>query len=99
MYLSSKKLRLRHDLPILVIDSDSAGVLFSRNFAYVKFRENKTRAKISEFTVFKSKGKLHMGDYRYLKDQPVCYSTSLLGFVLICCMHYSKHYVKKSSKR
>ena len=26
-------------------------VLFSRNFAYAKFRENKTLAKISEFTV------------------------------------------------
>ena len=29
-----------------------ARVLFSRNFAYVKFHENKTLAKISEFTVF-----------------------------------------------
>ena len=26
-------------------------ILFSRNFAYAKFRENKTLAKISEFTV------------------------------------------------
>ena len=27
-------------------------MLFSRNFAYAKFHENKTIAKISEFTVF-----------------------------------------------
>ena len=27
-------------------------ILFSRNFAYAKFRENLTLAKISEFTVF-----------------------------------------------
>ena len=26
-------------------------ILFSRNFAYAKFRENKTLAKVSEFTV------------------------------------------------
>ena len=28
-----------------------ARILFSQNFAYAKFRENKTLAKISEFTV------------------------------------------------
>ena len=27
-------------------------ILFSRSFAYAKFRENKTLAKISEFTVY-----------------------------------------------
>ena len=37
---------------------------FSRNFAYAKFRyakfrENKTLAKISEFTVYESKGETH----------------------------------------
>ena len=33
-----------------------ARVLFSRNFAYVKFRENKVLAKISEFTVNEAVG-------------------------------------------
>ena len=46
--------RLGHDLPITVIDSvisRFARISFSRNFAYAKFHENKTLAKISEFTV------------------------------------------------
>ena len=30
-----------------------ASILFSRNFAYAKFRENKILAKISEFTVIR----------------------------------------------
>ena len=34
-----------------------ASVLLSRNFAYAKFREIKTLAKVSEFTVFKVKKK------------------------------------------
>ena len=42
--------RQRHDLPISV-NAISRGFLFSRNFANAKFRENKTLAKISEFTV------------------------------------------------
>ena len=46
--------RLRHDLHVLV--NSRLNLLFregffSRNFAYAKFRENKTLAKISEFTV------------------------------------------------
>ena len=32
--------------------SEMARNLFSRNFAYAKFRENKNLAKISEFTVY-----------------------------------------------
>ena len=47
--------RLRHDLHVSVNDGVNlryfARVLFSRNFAYAKFRENKTLAKISESTV------------------------------------------------
>ena len=39
------------DLHISVIDSDFARILYSRNFAYAKFREIKTSAKIFEFTV------------------------------------------------
>ena len=47
-----KNLRLRHDLPISVNDgSDFARIFFSRNFAYAKFHEYKTLAKISKFTV------------------------------------------------
>ena len=44
----------RHDLLISVNDRvilPLQRVLFSRNLAYAKFRENKTLAKISEFTV------------------------------------------------
>ena len=43
--------RLVHDLPTSVIDSDFARILFSRNFAYTKFRKNKSLAKISEITL------------------------------------------------
>ena len=32
--------------------SDFARILFSRNFAYAKFHENKTLAKCSEFTLY-----------------------------------------------
>ena len=41
-----------HDLPVSVNGSHLAisRVLFSRNFAYAKFRENKILAQISEFT-------------------------------------------------
>ena len=49
-----KNSRQRHDLPISVNDrviSPFHEGLFSRNFAYAKFRENKTLAKIYEFTV------------------------------------------------
>ena len=35
-------------------------VLFSRNFAYAKFRENKVPAKISEFTVYLSMEQSHL---------------------------------------
>ena len=44
-----------HELPISENDrgiSPFREDLFSRNFAYSKFRENNTLAKISEFTVF-----------------------------------------------
>ena len=44
-----------HDLPISVNDrviSAFREILFSRNFAYAKFRENKTVAKIFQFTVY-----------------------------------------------
>ena len=48
-----KNSRLGHDLPTSVNDiSPFREGLFSRNFAYAKFRKNKTLAKISEFTVF-----------------------------------------------
>ena len=47
-----KNLRLGHDLPIFVKDSDFA--MASRNFAYAKFLENKTLTKISEFTVLRN---------------------------------------------
>ena len=45
--------RPRHDLPISVnyIDFVISRGFNLRNFAYAKFRENKTLAKISEFTV------------------------------------------------
>ena len=49
-----KNLRLRYDLPISVNDRVILPFredLISRNFAYAKFREYKTLAKISEFTV------------------------------------------------
>ena len=48
-------MRLGHDLPISVKDRRISAFLedfFSRNFAYAKFRENKTLAKIFKFTVF-----------------------------------------------
>ena len=51
-------MRLGHDLLISVIDrgiSPFRRILFSRNFAYAKFRENKTLAKNSEFTVNQKK--------------------------------------------
>ena len=49
-------LRLGHDLPISVNDRVISAFLrgrglFSRNFAYAKFRENKTLAKVSDLTV------------------------------------------------
>ena len=51
-----KNSRQRHDLPISVNDRVISpfheGFSFPRNFAYAKFRENKTLAKISEFTVY-----------------------------------------------
>ena len=50
---------LRQDLPISINDRvicHFARVLFSRNFAYAKFRENKVLAKISEFTVHVTSG-------------------------------------------
>ena len=47
----SKNYLLGHDLPISVNDSDFAMVLVLLNFAGAKFRENKTFAKISDFTV------------------------------------------------
>ena len=46
--------RLGHDIPISVnnrVICHFARVLISRNFAIVKFWENKTLAKMSEFTV------------------------------------------------
>ena len=44
--------RLRHDLHVSVHEGVYfARVLFSQNIAYAKFRENKTLAKISEYTV------------------------------------------------
>ena len=49
-----KNSRLRQDLPISINDRvmlPFARVLFSRNFAYAKFREIKVLAKFSEFTV------------------------------------------------
>ena len=49
-----KNSRLRQDLPISINDRVILPFregLFSRNFAYAKFRENKVLAKISEFTV------------------------------------------------
>ena len=49
-----KNSRLGHDLPISVNDRifhPFGRVIFSRNFAYSKFHENKTLAKIFEFTV------------------------------------------------
>ena len=49
-----KKSRLWHDLPISVNDrviSPFRADFISRTFAYAKFRENKTLAKISEFPV------------------------------------------------
>ena len=49
-----KNSRLRQDLPISINDTVIVPFregLFSRNFAYAKFRENKVFAKISEFTV------------------------------------------------
>ena len=39
--------------------SDFARILFSRNFAYGKFGENKTLMKISEFTVLRRKSLKH----------------------------------------
>ena len=54
-YISDvNNLRLRQNLPISINDRvilPFREVLFSRNFAYAKFRENKVLAKISEFTV------------------------------------------------
>ena len=50
-----KNSRLGYDLPTSVNDRvilPFREVFFSRKFAYAKFRENKTLAKISEFTVF-----------------------------------------------
>ena len=50
----AKNSRLRHDLHMSVNDrviSAFTRILFSRNFAYAKFCENKTLAKISEITV------------------------------------------------
>ena len=49
-----KNLRLGYDQPTSVKDREISPfreVLFSWNFAYAKFRENKTLMKISEFTV------------------------------------------------
>ena len=49
-----KNLRLGHDLPISVNDRvivQIARILFSRNFPYAKFSENKNLTKISGFTV------------------------------------------------
>ena len=46
--------RLGYDSPISVVErviSSFCEDFISRNFAYAKFRENKTLAKISEFTV------------------------------------------------
>ena len=56
MYLRCKKLRLGHNLLISLNDRVNRvfpRILFSRNFAYVKFCDNKTLAKISKFTVYK----------------------------------------------
>ena len=47
-----KKSHLRHDLPN--ISKRQSDFIISRGLAYVKFRENKTLAKISEFTVIAS---------------------------------------------
>ena len=52
-----KNSRLRQDLPISINDQvicHFARVLFSRNFAYVKFCENKVLAKNPEFTLLPS---------------------------------------------
>ena len=52
--LATRTIRESPDLPISVINRviwQFRDTLFSRNFAYAKFRENKTLAKISEFTV------------------------------------------------
>ena len=49
-----KNSRLRQDLPISInhrVILPFREGLFSRNFAYAKFRENKVLAKIFEFTV------------------------------------------------
>ena len=51
-------MRLGHDLPISVNDElfrFFARIVFSRNFAQAKFRENTILAKITEFTVNKNK--------------------------------------------
>ena len=46
-----KNSQLGHDLPTSVNDSDFARALFSQNLADRKLCENKTLAKISDFTV------------------------------------------------
>ena len=40
-----------------------ARVIFSRNFAYGKFRKNKTRTKISDFTVYNKNKKKSFHEY------------------------------------
>ena len=61
-----KNSRLGHDLPTSVNDiviSPFREGIFSRNFAYAKFRENKTLVKISEFTVYhRPRCRNHHGD-------------------------------------
>ena len=64
-----KVLRLGHDLPCISVNDivilPFHKDLFSQNFACAKFCENKTLAKISEFTVFQIWGHT-MGYATYL---------------------------------
>ena len=63
--------------------------LFSRNFAYAKFRENKILAKISEFTVigclsFHIKGVLLLGPfYSLFVVAPIVLVFCVVSF--LCC--------------
>ena len=65
------KSQLRQDLPISINDIVSLPCredLFSRNFAYTKFRENKVLAKNYEFTVFPVRKHAKTFFLPYLKD-------------------------------
>ena len=76
-------------LPITVFDSDFARILFSRNFAYAKFRDNKPSRKFPNLK-YKPKGLA----YFYQLDNPFPI-LGVLGGIVHIFQNFNIHSVSK----